>query len=176
MPPKQPSYDQGKWAEVFAPRRKGERRYWLVKSEPETFSFDDLWNSTSRTTHWDGVRNTTARNFLRDGMKKGDRVFFYHSMAEPPAVVGVCEVVKEGYADHTAFDHSSDYYDAKSKPDAPLWFMVDIKALKALRSPVSLSSIKQNPALSEMALVRISRLSVSPVTAEEWETILEMGK
>ena len=96
------SNSAGKWAEALAPRRPGEARYWLVKSEPGVFSFDDLLRAPNRTTHWDGVRNFAARNFLRDGMKVGDRVFFYHSMADPQAIVGICEVVREGYPDHTA--------------------------------------------------------------------------
>lgn len=186
MPPKKSSSPKksaapaapytGKWAAVLAPRQKGEKRHWLVKSEPETFSFDDLWKSPGRTTHWHGVRNSTARNFMRDGMKKGDTVFFYHSMADPPQIVGICEVVREGYPDDSAFDPGSDYFDARSKRDAPTWYMVDVKATKRLKSPVTLHAIKQIPALSEMALVRLSRLSVSPVTQAEWDTIVEMSE
>src|SRR5687767_8065961 len=97
-------YEQGKWASAFAPRAPGERRYWVVKSEPSTFSFDDLAAAPNKTTYWDGVRNLVARNFLRDGMKLGDRVFFYHSSTTPQAVVGICEVTREGYPDATAFD------------------------------------------------------------------------
>ena len=92
------------WEWVFAPRKKGEVRYWLVKSEPEVFSFDDLLARPDQTAFWDGVRNYTARTFMRDGMKLGDQVFFYHSNADPPAIVGICEVVREGYPDHTALD------------------------------------------------------------------------
>jgi len=95
---------EGKWTAALAPRQAGEKRYWLVKSEPETFSFDDLLAAPAKTTHWDGVRNFAARNFLRDGMKRGDRVFFYHSSANPQAIVGICEVVREGYPDPTALD------------------------------------------------------------------------
>ncbi len=168
-------YDQGKWAHVFA-RTAGERRYWLVKSEPDVFSFDDLLAAPKKTTSWDSVRNTGARNFLRDGMKKGDLVFYYHSNATPSAIVGVCKVVREGYPDHTAFDASHDYFDPKSDPDTPTWFMVDVQAVKKLAQPVALPEIKAEPALSEMALVRVGRLSVVPVTEDEWETVLRMGE
>ena len=174
--PQPASYEQGKWAAAFAPRARGEKRYWLVKSEPETFSFDDLWAAKERTTFWNGVRNMAARNFLRDGMKKGDQVFFYHSMTNPSAIVGICEVVREGYPDSTAFDKKSEYYDEDGDPANPAWFMVDLKAVKRLANPVSLHRITATPALANMSLVRISRLSVVPVTADEWETILELSK
>lgn len=167
-------YEQGKWAHVFA-RTAGERRYWLVKSEPDVFSFDDLLAAPKKTTCWDSVRNTGARNFLRDGMKKGDLVFYYHSNATPSAIVGVCKVVREGYPDHTALDASHDYFDPKSDPDAPTWFMVDVQAVKKLAQPVALPDIKAEPALSDMALVRVGRLSVVPVTEDEWDTVLRMG-
>jgi predicted RNA-binding protein with PUA-like domain len=166
---------EGKWAESFT-RAKGERRYWLVKSEPEVFSFDDLVLAPKRTTHWDGVRNFAARNFLRDGMKLGDRVFFYHSMANPQAIVGICEVVREGYPDATAFDRKSYGYDPNSKPDDPQWYVVDLRAVDQLPRPVTLVEIKARKELADMALVRIGRLSVTPVRAEEWETIVEMAR
>lgn len=168
-------YAKGKWAAAFAPRNPGERRYWLVKSEPETFSFDDLLHAPGRTTHWDGVRNSAARNFLRDGMTLGDRVFFYHSMAEPQAIVGICEVVREGYPDPTAFDRKHPNYDADSDPDAPTWFMVDLRAVAQITKPVTLAAIKARKDLAKMALVRVGRLSVSPVTAKEWEIVCAMG-
>jgi predicted RNA-binding protein with PUA-like domain len=166
---------EGKWAEWFD-RKPGERRYWLVKSEPEAFSFDDLVLAPKRTTHWDGVRNFAARNFLRDGMKLGDRVFFYHSMANPQAIVGVCEVVREGYPDATAFDKKSYGYDPDSKPDDPQWYVVDLKAVEQLPRPVTLVEIKARKELADMALVRIGRLSVTPVRAKEWETIVKMAE
>ncbi len=168
-------YEQGKWAHVFA-RIPGERRYWLVKSEPDVFSFDDLLAAPAKTTCWDSVRNSSARNFLRDGMKKNDLVFYYHSNATPSAIVGVCKVVREGYPDDTAFDASHDYFDADSDPNTPTWFMVDVKAVKKLASPVTLPEIKAEPALSEMALVRVGRLSVVPVSEDEWETVLRMAE
>lgn len=175
-PPKSLPYEQGKWAAVFAPRAKDEKRYWLVKSEPDSFSFSDLMAATERTTCWDGVRNTAARNFLRDGMKRGDGVLFYHSMAEPPAVVGLCTVVREGYPDPSAFDAKHEYFDADSDPSAPMWYAVDVRGDKPLKHPVTLADIKANPLLSEMALIRVSRLSVVPVSPEEWRIIGEMGK
>ena len=174
-PPQSMPYEQGKWAEVFAPRAPGEVRHWLIKSEPDVFAYDDLEAAPDRTTCWDSVRNSSARNFLRDGMKKGDRCFYYHSNADPSAIVGICEVVKEGYPDHTAWDPAHDYFDPKSDPEIPTWFMVDVKAVKALPKPVSLDAIKAAPALAEMALVRVGRLSVVPVTPAEWQTILTMG-
>ncbi|MGQ0537555.1 MAG: EVE domain-containing protein [Gemmatimonadaceae bacterium] len=168
-------HTQGKWAAVFTPRRGGERRYWLVKSEPEAFSFDDLLEAPGRTTSWDGVRNPAARNFLRDGMKRGDQVFFYHSGGTAPAVVGVAEVVREGYPDTTAFDGRHAQYDAKSSPNAPQWYAVDLRAVEALPRPVTLAEIKKEPALARMPLVRIGRLSVSPVSEREWTTLRAMA-
>lgn len=149
-------------------------QYWLVKSEPEVFSYDDLAASPKKTTHWDGVRNFTARNNLQ-AMKKGDRVFFYHSNASPSAVAGIAEVAKEAYPDPTALDSKHDHFDPKSKADAPTWFMVDIKAVEKLKRPVSLDEIKKNKSLAGMALVRLGRLSVSPVTEAEWKTIVAMS-
>jgi predicted RNA-binding protein with PUA-like domain len=165
----------GPWAAVFAPRAPGERRYWLVKSEPDVFSFDDLLRAPNKTTHWDGVRNFAARNFLRDGMKRGDQVFFYHSMANPQAIVGVCEVVREGYPDSSALDPKNEYYDADSDPSAPTWYMVDLRAVEPLSRPVTLPEIKARKELAQMALVRIGRLSVTPVSASEWKTIIDMA-
>jgi predicted RNA-binding protein with PUA-like domain len=174
--PKTPDLAKGKWAAVFAPRTAGERRYWLVKSEPDVFSFDDLLRARGKTTGWDGVRNFAARNFLQYGMKRGDQVFFYHSMANPQAIVGICEVVREGYPDPTALDPKHEQYDPDSDPSAPTWFSVDLRAVEPLPRPVTLTEIKATPALANMALVRIGRLSVSPVTAKEWQVIIDMAK
>ena len=149
----------GAWAAVFTPRAPGERRYWLVKSEPSTFSFDDLLAANDRTTHWDGVRNFAARNFMRDGMKLGDQVYFYHSSVNPQAIVGVAEVVREAYPE----------------PNDPEWCMVDIRAVGRLARPVTLAELKGRPELAKMALLRIGRLSVTPVTPGEWEVIRTMG-
>jgi len=170
------AHEDGKWAWVFTPRKPNERRYWLVKSEPDVFSFDDLRGAPKQTTQWDGVRNFAARNFMRDGMKQGDRVFYYHSSANPQAIVGIAEVAREAYPDPTAFDRKHHGYDAKSRPDEPTWYAVDIKAVEALPRPVTLTEIKANKALENMALVRIGRLSVTPVTASEWDAILAMAK
>lgn len=173
--PKSMPYEQGAWAHVFAPRAPGERRYWLIKSEPDVFSFDDLQRAPRQTTCWDSVRNSSARNFMRDGMKQGDLAFYYHSNAEPSGIVGICEIVREGYPDHTAWDPSHDYFDAKSDPDMPTWFMVDVKAVQPFRTMVTLPQIKADPALAEMALVKVGRLSVVPVTAEEWAHVCALG-
>ncbi|MCB9210502.1 MAG: EVE domain-containing protein [Ignavibacteriales bacterium] len=152
------------------------KKYWLVKSEPSEFSINDLEKSKNKTTYWDGVRNYQARNFLRDEMKKGDYVLFYHSNADPNAIVGVCEIVKEGYPDFTAFDPEDKHYDPKSKHENPTWIMVDIKLIEKFNSPVTLSEIKENSKLQNMRLVqRGNRLSVMPVEKVEFDTILKMG-
>lgn len=150
------------------------RQFWLVKSEPEVFSFDDLLALPGRTTHWDGVRNFAARNHLR-AMKKGDRVLFYHSSTKPTAVVGVAEVVREAYPDSTALDKKDPHFDPKSDAGDPTWFMVDIRALEKFKRPVSLDEIKQVKDLGKMALIRLGRLSVQPVTPEEFEIVTKLG-
>jgi predicted RNA-binding protein with PUA-like domain len=150
--------------------------YWLIKSEPDVFSFDDLKKSKNKTTYWDGVRNYQARNFLRDEMKKGDLVLFYHSNSDPLAVMGVCEVVKEGYPDHTQFDPDNDHYDPKADTNNPTWMMVDVKFKQEFKNPVTLDEIKANPKLKNMRLIqRGNRLSVMPVTKEEFHEIIKMG-
>ena len=152
------------------PPRK--RQYWLVKSEPSIFSFDDLLASPGRTTCWDGVRNYQARNLMRDGMRVGDRVLFYHSSTEPAAVVGVCEVVREAYPDPTQFDRRSEYFDPKSRADEPTWVMVDLRAVERLPVPLTLAELRSAPALAGMELLRRgSRLSVQPVTAEQFAAV-----
>lgn len=152
-------------------------KYWLMKSEPEVFSIDDLAKAKNQTTHWDGVRNYQARNFLRDDFKIGDKVIFYHSNSEPPAAVGICEVVKEAYPDFTAFDPENDHYDPKSKKENPTWYMVDVKYVKKFSKPVSLSEIKANPKLQKIHLVqRGNRLSVMPLTKDEFDEIVGMGR
>ncbi|MCC6245909.1 MAG: EVE domain-containing protein [Gemmatimonadaceae bacterium] len=168
-------YSEGKWAHVFA-RTKGEQRYWLIKSEPDVFSFDDLRKAPKQRTGWDSVRNSTARNFMRDGMRVGDLAFYYHSNAEPSAIVGICEVVREGYPDPTALDPTHEYYDPKSDPDTPTWYMVEVKAVSALKRPISLAEVKATSALAEIALVKQGRLSVIPITADEWKTIISMSE
>ena len=152
------------------------RRYWLVKSEPSAYSFDDLMSEPDRTAEWDGVRNYQARNTMRDDMKPGDGVLFYHSQGKARAVVGTATVVREGYPDNTAWDPKSDHPDPKSTPDNPIWYMVDLKGEAALPSPVALDAIKSMGGLENMALVKNSRLSVQPVTADEWDIVLRLGE
>jgi predicted RNA-binding protein with PUA-like domain len=165
----------GAWSDVLAPRRADEKRYWLVKSEPSVFAFDDLLRLPGKTTHWNGIRNFAARNFMKDGMKLGDRVFFYHSSADPTAIVGICEVVREAYPDDSAFDAASEGYDPQSTRDRPTWYMVDLRAVAQFTRPVTLEQIKANPELAGMVLLRIGRLSVSPVTQREWDVICAMA-
>lgn len=152
------------------------RRHWLLKSEPEAFSFDDLLASPDRTTCWDGVRNYQARNFMRDEMRRGDLVFFYHSSTEPAAIVGVAEVVREAYADDTAFDASHPNHDPKSRPEAPTWVMVDVRARERLPRPLTLADLRGVPGLEQLALLRKgNRLSVQPVTEGEWAIVFALG-
>lgn len=153
------------------------RRYWLVKSEPDSFSFDDLVASPQHTTSWDGVRNFQARNFMRDEMKRGDMVLFYHSSAKPTAIVGTAEVVREAYPDHTALEPGHAHFDPKSKADAPTWMMVDLRARERLTHPLTLDELKEVPELTQMELLRQgSRLSVQPVTAGAWRILMRLGK
>jgi len=152
-------------------------RYWLLKSEPESFSIDDLQRAPKQTTFWNGVRNYQARNLLRDEIKVGDGVIFYHSNADPAAAVGLAEVVRAGYPDDTQFDPKSDYYDPDAKADDPRWFMVDIKFKEKFVRPLSLEVLRTIPALTDMVLLRRgSRLSVQPVTAAEWKAIVAQGR
>lgn len=151
--------------------------YWLFKSEPDCFSFADLVAAPDRTTGWDGVRNFQARNFLRDEVKRGDGVLFYHSSADPPAIAGVAEVVREAHADPTAFDPSADHHDPKSRPESPTWFQVSIRAILAIDPPLGLPQLRAAPALAGMELLRKgSRLSIQPVRPEEWSAILDLAK
>jgi predicted RNA-binding protein with PUA-like domain len=150
--------------------------YWLFKSEPNEFSWEDLKKAKDKTTFWDGVRNYQARNFLRDDIKKGDGVLFYHSNADPLAVMGYCEVVKEGYPDHTQFDPDDKHFDPKADEANPTWFMVDIRLKEEFNNPVTLNQIKENSRLKNIKLIqRGNRLSVMPVTKNEWDEILKMG-
>ena len=152
-----------------------QRQYWLVKSEPTSYSFADLQSETDQTAEWDGVRNYQARNILRDEIKAGDGVLFYHSSANPKAVVGSAIVVQGGYPDDTAWDPGSEHPDPKSTPDNPIWYMVDLKAEAAFSNPVTLAEIKATPGLENMALVKKPRLSVQPVTPQEWQIVLDLG-
>lgn len=147
--------------------------YWLMKSEPSCFSIDDLRASKNQTSSWDGVRNYQARNFMRNDMQIGDLIFFYHSNCNPPGIVGIAEVASEAYPDYTAFDPNSDHPDAKSTPDNPRWFMVDVRFKERFDHIITLETLKQYPELQDMALVRRgNRLSVMPVSAKDWAFIL----
>jgi predicted RNA-binding protein with PUA-like domain len=147
-------------------------RYWLFKSEPTTFSIDDLIHSTHQTTHWNGVRNYQVRNMLRDEIKVGDLAFFYNSNCAVPAITGTMKIVKAGYPDFTAWDPQSPYYDKKSNPTNPSWFMVDVQFLKKFGQPLSLHALKSHVLLKNMQVTRKgNRLSITPVSSHEWETI-----
>jgi predicted RNA-binding protein with PUA-like domain len=147
--------------------------YWLMKSEPSELGINDLKARPRGTAGWDGVRNYQARNFMRDDMKKGDQVFFYHSNCDEPGIVGIAQVVREAHPDHTAFDPKSIYFDPKSKPDNPAWVMVDVKFVRKLKRVIGLQELKAEPRLEGFALVRRgNRLSVMPVTKQQWDIIL----
>jgi len=149
------------------------KRYWLMKSEPAAYSINDLLRD--KTTCWDGVRNYQARNFMRDQMRLGDGVLFYHSNILIPGIVGEAKVTREGYPDYTAWDPEDRHYDPKTAPDRPTWFMVDIEFVRECRSVITLTQLKEIPGLEKMEVVkRGSRLSVSPVTAEEWKILIHL--
>ena len=148
------------------------KQYWLLKTEPSAFSFDDLWKAPKRTTFWDGVRNFQARNTLRDKMKAGDLVFIYHSSTDPTGIAGIAEVVREGYPDPTAFDPKDSHYDPKSKRESPTWYVVDVMAVELIEPIITLEELRGVKGLEKMVLLqRGSRLSVQPVSAEEWKII-----
>ncbi|MCC5810025.1 MAG: EVE domain-containing protein [Ectothiorhodospiraceae bacterium] len=149
--------------------------YWLMKSEPDVFGIDDLEKRPNQTEPWDGVRNYQARNMMRDDMKVGDQVFFYHSNTQPPGIVGIAEVVREGYPDHTAFDPEDPHYDPKSDRDNPRWFMVDVAFRRKLKRTITLAELKDRPDLDGLPLTRKgNRLSVMPVSEEHWKLILSL--
>jgi len=156
--------------------KKKERRYWLMKSEPKAFSFEDLKSAEFRTTAWDGVRNYQARNLLRDEIKPGDGVLFYHSNIEKPAIVGLAKVTREGYPDTTAMDPGSDHYDSRASETEPIWYMVDIAYLADLPEPLTRDALKKHPILSRMGVLQKgNRLSVQPVTREEWKAVIDVS-
>lgn len=151
------------------------KKYWLFKSEPNVFSIKDLERATGKTTCWDGVRNYQARNYLRDEVVVGDQVLFYHSNADPPAIAGIAEVVKAGYPDSCAFDKKSKYFDEKSNPKNPTWFVVDIKHVKTFSKPINLPDLRANLKLKNMLLLQKgNRLSIQPVSQDEWQSIMSM--
>jgi predicted RNA-binding protein with PUA-like domain len=151
------------------------QRHWLVKSEPTEYAIDDLARQPDQTDHWDGVRNFQARNFMRDQMQVGDGVLFYHSGSKP-AVVGTAAVVRAGYPDHTAWDPRSKHFDVRSTPQNPVWFMVDIRLATRFKRPLALAELRRIPGLAQMTLLRRgNRLSVMPVSAEEYAIIVAAG-
>jgi predicted RNA-binding protein with PUA-like domain len=151
--------------------------YWLLKSEPSVFGIDDLAARPKKTEPWDGVRNYQARNMMRDTMRRGDLAFFYHSNCEPPGIVGIMEIVREGYPDPTQFDPRSKYHDPKSDPDAPRWYLVDVRLKRRFKRMVTLAELRDQAAtLGDFALLRKgNRLSVMPVEKAAWERILELA-
>jgi predicted RNA-binding protein with PUA-like domain len=150
-------------------------RHWLLKTEPGAFSWDDLMKAPDRTSSWDGVRNYAARNFMRE-MRKGDLAFFYHSSTDPSAIIGIAEIVREAYPDPTQFDAKDDHFDPKSKRDEPTWSMVDVRARQALPKPLTLAELRGAKGLEKMELLRKgSRLSVMPVSPEEWKVVCRMA-
>jgi predicted RNA-binding protein with PUA-like domain len=154
---------------------EGVMAYWLMKSEPDVFGIDDLMSRPKKTEHWDGVRNYQARNMIRDDMKKGDQVFFYHSNCKEPGIVGIAKIIKEGYPDFTAFDPQQKYYDAKSDPNNPRWYMVDVQFVRRFKRTITLEELKGVKALQDMPLVRRgNRLSIMPVTDKQWRAILDL--
>jgi len=151
--------------------------FWLIKSEPTAFSIADLANSKNKTTCWDGVRNYQARNFMRDDMKLGDLAFFYHSSCDPAGIVGIVEIVREAYPDDTAFDKRNKHFDVKSDPKSPRWFMVDVKLKRKLKRTISLAELRQyeQRALKDLLLLRRgNRLSIMPITKQQWDFILSI--
>jgi len=152
-----------------------DRHYWLFKSEPGCFSLADLKNRPEGREKWDGVRNFQARNYLRDDVQIGDGVLFYHSNIPRPAVTGLAEVVQGGYPDWTALDPDAEHYDPNSTPDRPVWYMVDVRYVLTLPREVTFEEMKRHPDLAGMVLLNRSRLSIQPVTLQQWEVILRLG-
>ena len=151
-----------------------DRNYWLMKSEPDAYSIDDL--ERDQVEPWDGIRNYAARNYMRDEMKVGDKVLFYHSRISPPEIVGMMEVASEPYPDPTQFDPDSKYFDAKSSEEDPTWILVDVKFIRKFDKPVDRGAMKKESALDDMELFRLSRLSITPVREAEWNKIIEMAE
>jgi len=151
--------------------------YWLFKSEPSAFSIDDLRQRPKQTEHWDGVRNYQVRNQLHNDIKQGDLAFFYHSSCAPPGIAGIMQVVKNGYPDFTAWDKQSDHYDPKSTPTTPRWYMVDVKFIEKFPRLITLDEIKRQPKLKQMPILKKgNRLSITPVTTQEWKIIVGLAK
>jgi len=148
-------------------------QYWLMKSEPDNYSIDDL--QSFGVDHWDGIRNYQVRNFFRDQMQVGEQAFFYHSNCKEPGIVGTMEIVSKAYPDHTAFDPSEKYFDSKSDPENPRWLMVDVRYIRHLDRMITLGELRQQKQIADMKLLqRGNRLSVLPLSKMEWQYILEM--
>ncbi|MDF1757889.1 MAG: EVE domain-containing protein [Legionellaceae bacterium] len=151
--------------------------FWLMKSEPNCYSIDDLSNAENQTDCWDGVRNYQARNFMRDSMCIHDKIFFYHSSCKTPGIVGIAEVASKPYPDYTAQDPTSDHPDCKSTPENPIWYMVDVRFIQKLPNIITLTSLKQYPELANFKLLQKgNRLSILPVSEYEWNFILGIDK
>ena len=149
------------------------QNYWLMKSEPSECSIDDALAAPKATVPWTGVRNYQARNFMRDAMRPGDGVLFYHSSCAEPGIVGLAEVSSPPYPDATQFNRASEYYDPAAKPEAPRWVLVDVKALRKTRA-VGIAELRSHPQLADMIVLRRgNRLSITPVTAAEWKFIVK---
>ena len=149
--------------------------HWLMKSEPDVFGIEDLITRPGKTEPWDGVRNYQARNMMRDDMKKGDLAFLYHSNCKQPGIAGIMKIVRESYPDHTAFDAKQKYFDPKSDPENPRWYMVDVRHVRTLKRIITLTELKTHAELSELPLVRRgNRLSLMPVSKMHWDFILSL--
>ena len=150
-------------------------KYWLMKSEPDVFGIDDLKNAPGKTEPWDGVRNYQVRNMMRDEMKTGNLAFFYHSNCKEPGIAGIMKIVREAYPDSTAYDPDAMYYDPKSDPDKPRWYRVDVRYIRKLKRVITLSELKVHPELTDLPLLRRgNRLSIMPVSRQQWECILTL--
>ncbi len=150
-------------------------KYWLMKSEPDVFGIDDLNSMPNRTDKWEGVRNYQVRNMMRDDMQSGDLAFFYHSNCKEPGIVGIMKIVRGGYPDFTAFDPKAKYFDPKSNPDNPRWYMVDVRYVRKLKRTITLAELKTHTELSDLPLLRRgNRLSVMPIDAAQWNYILAL--
>jgi predicted RNA-binding protein with PUA-like domain len=146
-----------------------------MKSEPDVYGVNHLANQPGTTDHWDGIRNYQARNMMRDQMKMGDQAFFYHSNCKQPGIAGIMEIAHEAYPDHTAFDPESRYFDPKSDSENPRWLMVDVQLLRKLKRIITLAELRDHPELQEMVLLRRgNRLSITQVTPEQWNFILDL--
>ena len=152
------------------------RRYWLFKSEPDVYSIQDLEKESHQTTSWEGVRNYQVRNMLRDDVRMGDGILFYHSRVDPMVIAGTARIVQAGYPDHFAFQKNHKYFDAKSNSDEPRWFMVDIQLLQIFDTPVTRDMLKSDKVAADMkVLAKGSRLSITPVTAAEWKAVHKLA-